>query len=414
MSFDAAERVARALLFEGYLLYPYRASGLKNQRRWAFGTLYPRGFCEAADAGDSSRTATECLVTGKEPRVRVVVKFLQLVSRVVVGPGAARFSEAVEQSIVTGELALPSLAEAPHRFGSTFAASRSVDDDHVERVHEELRAVVVVSAAPLAPSVWRLSVSVDNATDPAAAIREREHAALFALSSVHTLLGCAGGRFVSQTEPPEELGGLAASCRNQGAWPVLVGDPARADTVLSSPIILPDFPSVSVESPGDLFDATEIDEILSLRIRTLSDDERREVMRTDARARALLERTEALGEKELLALHGICALASPPDVSGAVPDGVNPYESLFARRPTQNASAFSPGDRVVLRPARGGDVFDLALAGQPATVLGMEEDVEGHVLYTVTVDADPGRDLGERGLPGHRFFFRAEELVRLP
>jgi hypothetical protein len=232
---------------------------------------------------------------------------------------------------------------------------------------------------------------IDNATR-APAGTTRAAAELRALASVHTLLECRDGRFTSQTEPPAHLESYTRSCKNVGAWPVLVGDPARADVLLASPIILPDYPSVAAASPGDLFDATEIDEILSLRIRTLTHAERREVVRTDPRARALLERTEALGEGELLALHGV--------------------GSLFERRPRSHP--FAPGDRVVLRPVRGGDVFDLALSGEVATVLGVEEDVDGHVLFTVTVDADPGRDLGELGLPGHRFFFTAEELERAP
>jgi hypothetical protein len=73
-----------------------------------------------------------------------------------------------------------------------------------------------------------------------------------------------------------------------------------------------------------------------------------------------------------------------------------------------------PGDRVRLRPRAGGDIFDLALAGQTATVEAIEQDYEGRVHLAVVVDADPGRDLGLLRQPGHRFFFAATEVEPLP
>jgi hydrogenase maturation protease len=105
-------------------------------------------------------------------------------------------------------------------------------------------------------------------------------------------------------DPPEPYRAIAATCRNVGVWPVLVGEPGARDTILAAPIILYDYPQVAPESPGDLFDATEIDEILTLRILTLTEDEKRAMRDVDARARALLERTESLARDQLMALHG--------------------------------------------------------------------------------------------------------------
>jgi len=85
---------------------------------------------------------------------------------------------------------------------------------------------------------------------------------------------------------------------------VLIGEAGAHDLLLSSPIILYDYPQIAPESPGDLFDGAEIDEILTLRILTLTDDEKAELRQGDAQARALLERTEALGPAELRSLHG--------------------------------------------------------------------------------------------------------------
>ena len=74
--------------------------------------------------------------------------------------------------------------------------------------------------------------------------------------------------------------------------------------MLSSPIILYDYPQIAPESPGSLFDGTEIDEILTLRIMTLTDDEKREMRNADDRARQILERTETLPAEQFMKMHG--------------------------------------------------------------------------------------------------------------
>ena len=72
-----------------------------------------------------------------------------------------------------------------------------------------------------------------------------------------------------------------------------------------------------------------------------------------------------------------------------------------------------PGARVRLRPRDGADAFDVLLRGRSATIESIEQDIEGRIYLCVTVDDDPGRDLGASGLPGHRFFFRIEEVEPL-
>jgi hypothetical protein len=71
------------------------------------------------------------------------------------------------------------------------------------------------------------------------------------------------------------------------------------------------------------------------------------------------------------------------------------------------------GDRVRLRPQGRGDIFDVALSGQTATIEALEQDFEGHVHLAVTLDDDPGKDLGQSRLPGHRFFFAPDEVEPL-
>ena len=72
------------------------------------------------------------------------------------------------------------------------------------------------------------------------------------------------------------------------------------------------------------------------------------------------------------------------------------------------------GMRVRLRPRAGGDIFDLALAGQIAIVESIEQDYEDRVHLAVVLEDDPGQDLGMLRQPGHRFFFSPEEVEPLP
>jgi hydrogenase maturation protease len=87
--------------------------------------------------------------------------------------------------------------------------------------------------------------------------------------------------------------------------------------MLSSPIILYDYPQIAPESPGDLFDGAEIDEILSLRIMTMTEEEKQEMRESDDRARRILERTETLPEEQLMKLHG--ALRGLRTIRGGTP-----------------------------------------------------------------------------------------------
>ena len=71
------------------------------------------------------------------------------------------------------------------------------------------------------------------------------------------------------------------------------------------------------------------------------------------------------------------------------------------------------GSRVLLWPRAGGDIMDLALKGKVAFVEGIEQDYEDRIYIAVTLEDDPGRDLGEDRFLGHRFFFSPEEIEPL-
>ncbi len=166
------------------------------------------------------------------------------------------------------------------------------------------------------------------------------------------------------------------------------------------------------ESPGDLFDGAEIDEILSLRILTLTDDEKSAMRRSDDRARTILERTEALPPEHFMKLHGALRGLRPRNGGGVMNEWE--WQLLEDKTPLDSLRVggveLRAGDTVRLRPRAGGDVFDLALAGKTAMIESIEQDYEGKAHLAVVLDDDPGRDLGMLRQPGHRFFFAPEEV----
>jgi hypothetical protein len=358
-----AEQVAETLLYEGYILYPYRASSAKNRSRWTFGSLFPQGF-----GGEPSRLQVQCLLCGERdcrPRLQVRVRFLQVVQH-------GEWQQAIEREAGPGVFEFPAGQDA----GRSWCA---------------LTGEVCVAREPLESAVERVSIQVINHSPlpaghsslPAGAAREQ--AARGALAATHVILQAHGGQFVSLIDPPAGLEAAASACRNEGAWPVLIGSENSSDTMLASPIILYDNPQVAAESPGALYDATEIDEILSLRVLTMTAAEKREAAALDERARALIERTESLTPAQWEAMHGCF----------------------------RDPVAVRVGQRVRICPRQRSDIMDIALAGKIGVIEAVERDYERRVHVAVALEDDPGRDLGLARMPAHRFFFAPEELEPL-
>jgi hydrogenase maturation protease len=325
MNQTLVDQIANAVLYEGYLLYPYRPS-VKNRQRWTFGGLYPQSYSQAQEGTDPWMAQTECLAQADEGGcLSVRVRFLHLQVRRIerfgpppVGEPEAGcrsvWQEAVEREVEMGEPDLAGLAARPRAREFTFPSRR--EEEPLLGPHGELQGTMIreqqsiagsleLSAERVAVGLYKLAVKIVNRTpfEPASPT-SRDEAVLYSMVSTHTILGIQGGAFVSMLDPPEPWRELAAGCCNVGTWPVLVGEPGERDTILSSPIILYDYPQIAPESPGDLFDATEIDEILTLRILTLTDEEKRAMAGVDPRARALLERTESMAREQLMGLHG--------------------------------------------------------------------------------------------------------------
>lgn len=344
MSQGIVEKIARAVLYEGYMLYPYRPSAVKNQLRFNFGVLYPRLYSEKQAGSDNWQMQTECLLQGSaQSAVEIKVRFLQLVRRSiqqatvsgiedlervefrpvarleVEGQLYQSWEEAVEREISVPVCPVGQLLVKAVTLPVEFAAEASLEPVRnaaseivgaIARNAESLAATVEVTARKVAEGVFKITVRTTNTTSAiATAELDRERALMQSLISAHTVLHAQAGEFVSSLDPPETLHDLVAGCTNTGTFPVLVGENAERHTVLSSPIILYDYPQIAPESVGDLFDGTEIDEILSLRIMALTDEEKREMRYSDARARQILERTETLPVEQLMKLHG--ALREP-------------------------------------------------------------------------------------------------------
>jgi len=320
MNLACVDQIAKAVLYEGYMLYPYRPSSVKNRQRWNFGVLHPRAYSEAQGGEEVCSMRTECLVLGKSPNLQVKLRFLQLQTRTPqasaeAGNGALPdgWQEAVEREVSLPEYQLPELLRARVTHAFAFPSQTQARPERanargsvtiVDLRQEAIAGTVEVSTQKVGEDLFKISIHVQNLTPLETPAANRDAALMQSLVSTHTILGVQSGEFVSLLEPPAEFQELASGCQNVGAWPVLVGAPGHCDTLLASPIILYDYPQIAPESPGDLFDGTEIDEILSLRIMTLTDEEKNEIRNSDDRARQILERTESMPAEQFMKLHG--------------------------------------------------------------------------------------------------------------
>ena len=486
-----ARAVADAVLYEGYLLYPYRASSAKNQARWQFGVLGPPGAA-ASGAGEVPDMAADCLLEpGPAARVDVHLRFLHLQTRsaergddggftpveeLIVGASRwLSWDEATDQEMTLGPYSLGQLAAgvcAPINVPATEDVEPVLDSagataGRLVRRRRQLRGKLNLLATPVATQVpaaaadgadvpaqrplWRLRVTVENT---ATATTDKRSAIELSFIGAHVLLAVHDADFLSVIDPPGWASAAAASCRQHRCWPVLAGPEGQRDVLLLSPIILYDHPAVAPESTVELFDATEIDEILTLRVLTLTDEEKAEARSTDARAAAIIDRCENMTAEELQQLHGILRnphAGSPrgPESAGygdipgfAVPEYSVPEFSVPELSvpgsggdastgaetpwwdPARDAAVdpesdtvfidgvpISRGSRVRVVPLRRADAQDLFFAGKSGRVTGVHFDVDGGTHVAVVLEADPAAELQE--WYGRYLYFAPEELVPL-
>lgn len=441
IDFSPALAIANAVLYEGYLLYPYTASATKNRVRWQFGVVVPQAYA-AAGTGETAQQQTEVLLeTGPAASVTVRLRFLHVESRRVeaceagafvpvpsldvAGARYLTFDEAVEREIATdagvevaGEQVVPIVLPG-HLESELLHDADGVLRGRVVRERWPLRGTLAIAVQPVPPagSLRKLRVLVENDSEVVAG--ERAGALRTAFVSTHVLLGAQHARFVSVLDPTPEALAATATLANRHVFPVLVGERTageqHAQLVLSSPIILYDFPEVAPQTDSDAFDGTEIDELLTLSVLSLPDAERDEARATDPRARAIVERAERFGVTEFARLHAGTlypereAPPRPAPFSASDPFAaidVPALDCVFV-----GGAKVMKGSLVRLHPKRRADVWDMFLDGKSATVRAIHQDVEDQLYVAVTVDEDPASDLHD--WYGRSFFFYPEEIEPL-
>lgn len=428
MNFETIEAVANAVLFEGYMLYPYRQSALKNRRRWNFGTLYPRAFAEAQNPQERYCFSAQIIVEASErTRLSASLRFLQLLSpvgeddeswangfarsRSLEGLSIVDLVNGIECKFDVSDLSPYERSQAPACFRSQPRVAR-----------------LVIQARQLGVALYQLNLTLHNESPTPVPLASRTMAQDVAFTSAHLLLGVMNGHFVSLLDPPPQFQAAVGNCEQNGVFPVLVGREGERTRVLCSPIILYDYPQLAPESAGDYYDSTEIDEMLALRVLTLTEEEKRQIRAGDPHARAILERTEQLPPERMLGTHGTLrglraanemqahelsalALEAPSAFGSSFP---NPFED----RPRLESIRISGvelrrGDRVRLRPQKQADILDMTIEGRVAIIEAIEQDLEDNVQLAVVLEDDPGRDLGMLRQTGHRFFYAPHEVEPL-
>jgi hypothetical protein len=432
-SWDRARAVADAVLYEGYLLYPYRGTSSKNRSRWQFGVLGPPGAADAS-LGEDEALAAQFLVEGADA-LTLVVRFLQLQHRRAereVGDG--RFEPVAELTTPDGSwLSWDEAVECERSFGpATFddlpwtlpiVANAATEIEilaggRLVRERREIRGELTVSSEPDG-AVRRVSLRLNNI---GAAAADKDDAIARSMIGSHLIAEVVGGQFVSMLEPSSAVADAVSRCTQHRCFPVLAGPPGSQDMLLISPIILYDHPEIAEQSNTALYDCTEIDEILTLRVMTMTDEEKAQARATDPRAARIIEACDTMSPEAMAGLHGVLRdphrLEIPAGLVPEIPEGVDWWDPLAdnAVRPEidavlVNGIRVARGSRVRLRPLRNADAQDIFFAGKTARVTSVHEDVEGNKHVGVVVEDDPAAELHD--WYGRYLYFSPDEVEPL-
>jgi hypothetical protein len=435
---NRARAVADAVLYEGYLLYPYRATSQKNQSRWQFGVLGPPG-AEDAGIGEDDRMSAQILIQPAEsPTLTFVVRFLQLQHRAAMrDAGDGRIEAVDELTTATGSwITWDEAVECEIRFGPFGIDAPLTGHTHplvvpsgteveiltggrLVRSRRELRAELSLSAQHDGDLI-RVNVTVRNTAAPAV---DKDTAIATSLIGTHLIGEVSGGEFVSLLEPPPAAAGAVARCARHRCFPVLAGPAGERDLVLVSPIILYDHPEIAEQSDGALYDSCEIDEILTLRIMTMTDEEKVQARATDPLAAAIIDRCDTMSPEAMMNLHGVLrdphATVDAPALIPEVPDGVDWWDPMADNAVDPGIDAVlvdgvpvSRGSRVRLRPSRRADAQDLFYTDKVARVTSVHQTVDGETHVGVVIEDDPAADLHE--WYGRYLYFAPDEVQPLP
>ncbi|QBJ96115.1 hypothetical protein ERC79_09110 [Rhodococcus sp. ABRD24] len=475
--------VADAVLYEGYLLYPYRSTSGKNQSRWQFGVLGPSGAAHAG-VGEDPAMSVECVldaadIAGDDAAVTPILRFLQLQARAVEQAGPNGFEPVSELTVdgrswISWDEASPveiafdacTLAELCEGMTREIRVPGGVETEslgaagRLVRTREPLCGKVSLAAVREHGAV-RLSIEVRNdarIAEPGERVVASEHvvaanagvavkdtAIRHSFIGAHLILGATGTRFVSLLDPPDAFADAVAACRQFRCYPVLAGAKGvhgTSDVVLAAPIILYDHPEVAEESGGNLFDSTEIDEILTLRVMTLTDEEKAQARATDPLAAQIIDRCDGMTASQMQQLHGALrdprafensafenralqpgdfappTFVTPSGLVPDVPDDVPWWDPAADNSVRPDADGvlvsgvrIAKGGLVRLRPSRRADAQDLFFAGQVARVATVHADVDGGTHIGVVLVDDPAAELHD--WYGRYLYFAPDEVEPL-
>jgi hypothetical protein len=433
---DRVRTIADAVLYEGYLLYPYRANSRKNQTRWQFGVLGPQR-AEERGIGENDTMSAQFLLDSESASLSVVARFLQLQHRAAerdTGDGlfepvdeltaGARtwlsWDEAVECELSFGPFAVADLGS-----GQTISLGvpggediETLDGGRLVRSRSQLVGELTI-AAHRDDGLVHVSLHVRNTGAPPG---DKDDAIARSFIGTHFIAEAIDGKFLSLLDPPPLAVDAVARCRQHRCFPVLAAPQGDFDLMLVSPIILYDHPEIAEQSEGALYDSTEIDEILTLRVMTMTDEEKAQARATDPLAAQIIDRCDSMSPEAMLNLHGVLrnphALSDQPSLIPEVPDGVDWWEPLAdnAVQPEidallVNGVRVSRGSHVRLHPSRRADAQDMFFSGKTARVTSVHEDVDGNQHVAVVVDDDPAADLHD--WYGRYLYFAPDEVEPL-
>jgi hypothetical protein len=451
--FAPAREVADTVLFEGYMLYPYRANDPKNRVRWQFGVLAPPAFARD-NPSERDHLQTDCLLEGARVRLTVLVRYLHVQRRTVQRAEDGGFADTTSLDVgaatflpwdeaVVCEEAVPIPPDQPtgaRQIGALASTDTETLRDGETVVGRLVRERVALSGRlswaleplPGPYGTRRLRIRVENTTRWPAGGRsgpDRPDALRHAFVAAHLLVSAHGGAFVSLIDTPEWASGYAARCEQIGTFPVLAGPAGDRSLVLSSPIILYDHPQIAPESAAQFCDATEMDEMLTLRTLTLTDEEKRLVRGSDARGAALIDQVDSFPAELMERLHGairsMSAVARPASLVPEPNPGEQRPDEILPWMNAEVDASFDPetdvvmvrgvpvgkGASVLLRPGpRRADAQDMFLEGRAATVAAVLSDIDGEQHVAVTLDdlvelADAGYN------PHGRFLYFAPDEI---
>ncbi len=277
---NGLQEIVNAVLYEGHILYPHRATAPGNQHnRFSFGRICPEIYNQNQAANELCKFQAEVLLeTGGElPELRITLGFLQPFQQEICalprplpklpqkeglgsvdipnlesnGKAYQSWMEAVERQVTVPLKTFHGSVEALFSFDDPCIAESIFDENGlitavVRSAKSPISGKVIVTLSPLKHGLSKISVTILNQSwvaDSGADIRDKF--LMSTMASSHVILQAKHGQFISLWDTPAELKFFAAQCRNVGVWPVLVGDKSRAErsTMMASPVILYDYPA---------------------------------------------------------------------------------------------------------------------------------------------------------------------------